>query len=196
VLQKPAYDPGPGVHSVPDVYGSSAIVYNTKHVAKPTGWDVLWDPKYKGRICVRDSAIYRVFITALYLRQNPNQISDIDKIYAALKAQRPLVLKYWGGHLGDADARQQPGGVDRRLRRRADSSSSRNKGIPVEYLVPEAGARGFVDCVGIGVGSPNRYTAEVFLNYLLDPEVATKLAELTKYPSCLDPAKAPDRAPW
>jgi spermidine/putrescine-binding protein len=85
VLQKPTYDPGPGIHSVPDVFGSSAIVYNTKHVDKPTSWDVLWDPRYKGRISLRDAAIYRVFITAIRLGQNPNKISDIDKVYAALR---------------------------------------------------------------------------------------------------------------
>ncbi|HKN58657.1 MAG TPA: extracellular solute-binding protein [Gemmatimonadaceae bacterium] len=193
VLQKPAYDPGPGVHSVPDVYGSSAVVYNTQHVTKPTGWDVLWDPKYKGRICVRDSAIYRVFITALYLRQNPNQISDIDKIYAALKAQRPLVLKYWGGtsEMQTLVANQEVWAGDFVGGR---TVQLKEQGVPVDYLVPEAGARGFVDCVGLGVGSPNRYTAEVFLNYLLDPEVATKLAELTKYPNCLDPSKVPTSA--
>ena len=193
VLQKPAYDPGPGVHSVPDVYGSSAIVYNTKNVTKPTGWDVLWDSKYKGRICVRDSAIYRVFITALYLKQNPNNISDIDKVYAALKAQRPLVLKYWGGtsEMQTLVANQEVWAGDFVGGR---TVQLKEQGVPVEYLVPEAGARGFVDCVAIGIGSPNRYTAEVFLNYLLDPEVATKLAELTKYPSCLDPSKAPSSA--
>jgi spermidine/putrescine transport system substrate-binding protein len=193
VLQKPAYDPGTGVHSVPDVYGSSAIVYNTKNVSKPAGWEVLWDPKYKGRICVRDSAIYRVFITALYLRQNPNQISDIDKIYAALKAQRPLVLKYWGGtsEMQTLVSNQEVWAGDFVGGR---TVQLKEQGVPVEYLVPEAGARGFVDCVGLGVGSPNRYTAEVFLNHILDPEVAAKLAELTKYPHCLDPSKAPSSA--
>ncbi len=193
VLQKPAYDPGPGVHSVPDVFGSSAIVYNTGHVSKPTGWDVMWDPKYKGRIAARDVAIYRVFITALYLRQNPNQISDINKIYASLREQRSLVLKYWGGisEMQTLVSNQEAwvgdfvGGRTVQLK---------EQGVPVEYFIPDAGARGFVDCVGIGVGSPNRYTAEVFLNYLLEPEVATKLAELTKYPHCLDPNKAPSSA--
>src|SRR5690625_1788484 len=34
VLQKPPYDPK-GVHSIPDVYGSTAIVYNSDHVIKP-----------------------------------------------------------------------------------------------------------------------------------------------------------------
>lgn len=81
VLQKPPYDPGPGVHSVPDVYGANAIVYNTKFVEKPDSWAVCWDPRYKGRIVVRDAAIYRVFLTALYVGQDPNNLADVEKVY-------------------------------------------------------------------------------------------------------------------
>ena len=193
VLQKPRYDPGPGVHSIPDVYGSTAIVYNTKHVDKPTGWDVLWDPKYKGRIAVRDAAIYRVFITALRLGQDPNKISDINKIYAALREQRPLVFKYWGAtsEMQTLVANQEAWVGDFLGGR---TSLLKKQGVPVEYVIPSSGARGFVDCVAIGKGSPNRYTAEVFLNHLLEPEVAVRLAELTQYPHCLNLSKAPKSA--
>jgi spermidine/putrescine transport system substrate-binding protein len=189
-LQKPAYDPGPGVHSIPDVYGSSAITYNTAHISpKPTGYDVLWDPKYKGRICLRDAAIYRVFITALRLGVNPNQIPDINAVYAALREQRPLVLKYWGGtsEMQTLVANQEAWVGDFLGGR---TMILKGQGVPVDYLIPAAGARGFVDCVGIGKGSENRYTAEVFLNHILDPQVAVKISELTMYPHCLQPGKA------
>jgi spermidine/putrescine transport system substrate-binding protein len=189
VLQKPTYDPGPGIHSVPDVFGSSAIVYNTKHVDKPTSWDVLWDPRYKGRISLRDAAIYRVFITAIRLGQNPNKISDIDKVYAALREQRPLVLKYWAGtsEMQTLVANQEAWVGDFVGGR---TVILKEQGQPVDYVIPASGARGFVDCVAIGKGSPSRYTGEVFLNHLIDPEVAVRLAELTKYPHCIDPSKA------
>jgi spermidine/putrescine transport system substrate-binding protein len=192
-LQKPAYDPGPGIHSVPDVFGSNAIVYNTKHVAKPTSWDVLWDPQYKGRIVLRDAAIYRVFITALRLGMNPNNISDIGKVYAALREQRPLVLKYWGGtsEMQTLTANQEAWVGDFLGGR---TLVLKQQGVPVDYVIPAAGARGFVDCVGIGMGSQNRYTAEVFLNHVLDPQVAVRLSELTMYPHCLEPSKAPKSA--
>jgi spermidine/putrescine transport system substrate-binding protein len=189
-LQKPAYDPGPGVHSIPDVYGSSAITYNTAHISpKPTGYDVLWDPKYKGRICLRDAAIYRVFITALKLGVNPNKIPDINAVYAALREQRPLVLKYWGGtsEMQTLVANQEAWVGDFLGGR---TMILKGQGVPVDYLIPAAGARGFVDCVGIGKGSENRYTAEVFLNHMLDPKVAVQISELTQYPHCLQPGKA------
>ena len=193
VLQKPSYDPGPGIHSIPDVYGSTAIAYNTKQVAKPSGWEVLWDAKYKGRIATRDAAIYRVFITALYLGQDPNNISDIGKVYAALRDQHALIRKYWGGtsEMQTLLSNQEVWLGDFVGGRAA---ILKEQGQPVEYFIPEAGARGFVDCVGIGKGSENRYTAEAFLNFLLDPDVAVKLSVATKYPHCLDPAKAPKSA--
>lgn len=192
-LQKPSYDPGPGIHSVPDVYGSNGIVYNTKHVEKPKGWDVLWDPRYKGRIAVRDLATYRAFFTALYLGQDPNNLSDVEKIYAAWRAQRPLVLKYWGAtsEMQTLVANQEAW-VGEFVGGR--TAVMKAQGVPIDYVIPEAGVRGFIDCVGIGKGSPNRYTAEVFLNYLLEPEVAIQIGEQTKYPHCLDPKKAPRNA--
>lgn len=194
VLQKPAYDPGPGVHSIPDVFGSSAIVYNTAQVSpRPASYDVLWDPKYKGRICLRDAAIYRVFITALRLGMNPNKITDINKVYAALREQRPLVLKYWGGtsEMQTLVANQEAWVGDFLGGR---TLILKQQGVPVDYVIPAAGARGFVDCVAIGKGSENRYTAELFLNHMLEPQVAVRQSELTMYPHCLQPGKAPKSA--
>jgi spermidine/putrescine transport system substrate-binding protein len=64
-LQRPRYDPRPGIHSVPDVYGSNAITYNTKYLTRLDSCAVCWDPSYAKHIAVRDSAIYRTFLTAL-----------------------------------------------------------------------------------------------------------------------------------
>jgi len=189
-LQKPSYDPGPGIHSVPDVYGSNAIVYNTKHVEKPKGWDVLWDPRYKGRIVVRDSAIYREFTSALYLGQDPNKLTDVEKIYDSWRKQLPLTLKLYGGTSEmQTLITNQEAWVGEFVGGR--TAVLKEQGVPVDYFIPSSGVRGFIDCVGICKGSPNRYTAEVFLNYLLEPEVAEQIGELTKYPHCLDPKKAP-----
>lgn len=190
VLQKPAYDPGPGIHSVPDIYGSAGLVYNTKQISKPTGWDLLWDSRFKGKISVRDSAVYRVFLTALYLGQNPNKIRDLDAVYAALRNQRDLVVKYSAGtsEMQTLMSNEQAWAGDFVGGR---AVILKEQGLPVEYLVPQAGARGFVDCVAIGRGSPARYTAEIFLNHILEPETAVRLSELTKYPNCLNPARTP-----
>ena len=57
-------------------------------------------------------------------------------------------------------------------------------------LVATLVAVSVADCVGIGKGSENRYTAEVFLNHMLDPKVAVQISEATQYPHCLQPGKA------
>jgi spermidine/putrescine transport system substrate-binding protein len=189
-LQKPLYDPGPGIHSIPDVYGANAIAYNTKYVEKPDSWGVCWDPKNKGRIAVRDVAIYRAFLTALYLKQDPNNITDVEQVYDAWRKQRPLVLKYYGATTemqnllanGEVWVGDFVGGRTLILQ---------EQGAPLDYVIPKDGARGYVDCVAIAKGSPRKYTAEVLLNYMLEPKVANRISELTKYPHCLDPTKVP-----
>jgi spermidine/putrescine transport system substrate-binding protein len=82
-----------------------------------------------------------VFITAIRLGQNPNKISDIDKVYAALREQRPLVLKYWAGtsEMQTLVANQEAwvgdfvGGRTMILK---------EQGQPVDYVIPASGARG------------------------------------------------------
>lgn len=43
-----AYDPD-NKYSVPYTWGTTGIIYNTKYVEEPTGWDVLWDERYAGQ---------------------------------------------------------------------------------------------------------------------------------------------------
>ena len=50
-MKDPAYD-SEGAHSVPYMWGTVGILYNTKYVdeADVTGWELLWNEKYAGKI--------------------------------------------------------------------------------------------------------------------------------------------------
>jgi spermidine/putrescine transport system substrate-binding protein len=51
----------------------------------------------------------------------------------------------------------------------------------IEYVIPEEGCTIWQDNLAIPVGAPNKYTAEVFINYLHDPEIAAQNAEFVGY---------------
>ncbi len=51
------------------------------------------------------------------------------------------------------------------------------------YIIPEEGAYVWVDNVVVPVGAPNKALAEVFIDYLLDPQVAADIANYTAYGS-------------
>ena len=67
-------------------YGTTGIAYNTKVIseaeAKEKGAKLLIDPKYKDKIGGYGDMITRVWYGALQSGQNPNDIKDIDAVWA------------------------------------------------------------------------------------------------------------------
>jgi spermidine/putrescine transport system substrate-binding protein len=51
----------------------------------------------------------------------------------------------------------------------------------IEFVIPKEGGTIWMDNLAILADSPNAYTAHVFINYLLRPEVAARNAEYVGY---------------
>lgn len=191
-LKKPIYDPGVKegkIHSVCSVFGTTAMTYRTDMVTpKPDSWEVCWDKKYAKKICMNEMAWYRVFTTALYLGMDPNNITDWDKLWDAVREQRKLVLKYWGSGVemqqlftnGEIAAGEFWSGRTLNLQK---------QGVPVEYCIPKEGASTWVECWCVPKGSKKQYTAEVLMNFMLTQQAGIAMSELTNYPNGQNPAK-------
>ena len=84
------------MYSVPWVWGSTAIAYNTDDIKEaPKSMSVLFDPQYKGKIAIRDDFNDAVMLAAIALGQDPNNPSDLDAIKEKLIEQKPLNKTYW-----------------------------------------------------------------------------------------------------
>jgi spermidine/putrescine transport system substrate-binding protein len=59
----------------------------------------------------------------------------------------------------------------------------------LKYVIPKEGGAVWIDTFFIPKKAKNKYTAEVFLNYLNRPEVNAKNVNYLKYPSCNFAAK-------
>jgi len=191
-LQKPIYDPGilqdGKFRSVPSVFGTTALTYNTEMVKPaPDSWAACWDKKYAKKIAMNELAWYRVFTTALYLGEDPNNVKNWDALWNAVREQQKLVLKYWS-----AGMEMQQLFTNREIYLgefwSGRTLNLKDKGVPVEYVIPKEGASTWVEAWGVPKGSKKKYTAEVLFNYLLQPEVGARLSELTKYPCGLKPS--------
>ncbi|BBO78815.1 hypothetical protein DSCW_62320 [Desulfosarcina widdelii] len=191
-LQKPIYDPGilqdGKFRSVPSVFGTTALTYNTEMVKPaPDSWAACWDKKYAKKIAMNELAWYRVFTTALYLGEDPNNVKNWDALWDAVREQQKLVLKYWS-----AGMEMQQLFTNREIYLgefwSGRTLNLKDKGVPVEYVIPKEGASTWVEAWGVPKGSKKKYTAEVLFNYLLQPEVGARLSELTKYPCGLKPS--------
>jgi len=66
------------VYCVPTARGPYGLIYNTKEFNKPpTSWNILWDPKYKGKyILGRDQYEQNVYLTALAMGYSKEKMYD------------------------------------------------------------------------------------------------------------------------
>lgn len=180
----------PKLSAVPYDYGTTGIAYNTKVIspeeAKEKGAGLLLDKKYAGKIGGADGMVTRVWYAALATGQNPNDIKDMDMIWAKVRETRDLVKKFWssGAELMDLLSKGEIVVTDAWSGRVA---ALQDQGHPIGYLDP-AGSYAWMEDMLVLKGSPMAECEEL-INFMLDPVTAIAVAEGQGYPPSLDPTK-------
>ncbi len=185
------YDPL-NLYSIPYIYGTAGIMYDPTRPnvdrSDMKTWSVLWNPKYSGRIVVKDN-IYELYSTAaIYsnremlmqkaeshsypkkyrnaLAGTINDFSDemIATVGEALKAQKPLLKAYTGDEAKDEMIVGGGGDVGQFWNCDAVYAMDRNPNL--EYIIPEEGSSIYVDNWAIPVYARNVNAAYAFLKYI------------------------------
>ncbi|MBX3567431.1 MAG: extracellular solute-binding protein [Rhizobiaceae bacterium] len=156
---------------VPWVWGINSFAYNTETIKeKITSVNALWDPKYAGRVALRDDGIYNVQMAALALGQDMNHPEDMAAIKEKLLALKPQIRVFWASEdewmkgmaaknfdMGEIWA----GGAARALKRHK---------LPIDFVIPEEGASAWFDVMMIAKDAPNKEAAEKFIDYMVSPD--------------------------
>ncbi|ESY30993.1 spermidine/putrescine ABC transporter substrate-binding protein [Mesorhizobium sp. LNJC384A00] len=180
----------PKLSAVPYDYGTTGIAYNTNVIsqeeAKEKGARLLLDKKYAGKIGGQAEMITRIWYAALATSQDPNDIKDMDVIWAKVRETRDLAKKLWssGAELMDLLSKGEIVVTDAWSGRVA---ALQNQGHPIGYLDPP-GSYAWMDDILILKGSPMAECEEL-INFMLDPVTAIAVAEGQSYPPSLDPTK-------
>jgi spermidine/putrescine transport system substrate-binding protein len=195
--------------------GMFTFVYaRDKITDRPDSYAPLFDPKYSSRIALRDYGLYRIFQTASYLKLDPNNLSDsdVDKIFETMASQKKLTRAYW------QSSSQLDGLLVNREVWLADywfdtvtrpDKEGKNKltHLNLGWWFPKEGGPMWAGgpVIAAGCKDPERYTAELIMNFLLQPDVLVKYAaaqgyiptlQANKYDSRAFFATAPDRAAY
>jgi spermidine/putrescine transport system substrate-binding protein len=180
----------PKLSAVPYDYGTTGIAYNTKVIspeeAKEKGVNLLIDKKYAGKIGGFSEMNTRVWYGALQSGQSPNDIKDIEAVWAKARESRDLVKKYWGSgaELMDLLSKGEIVVTDAWSGRVA---ALQEQGHPIGYLDPP-GSYAWMEDMLILKGSPMA-ECEDLVNFMLEPATAIAVAEGQNYPPSLDPNK-------
>ena len=178
------YDPG-NHYSVPYNWGTSGLIVRSDLIDTPvTAWADLWDPRYAGKIALHTDSTEIISIALLSLgyplnTEDPAQLeaalkhlmkikesvtfipSDPQSTVDILKSGRVAIVQGWNG----------------------DALLARDQDPSIKYVLPEEGTMLWGDSFVISANSKNQYAAEVFLNFLLRPEVSAQIVKTYFYPS-------------
>jgi len=181
---RPPFDPT-NRFSVPYFWGTVAVAIRADRVTGPVrGFEVLFDPAYRGRITMLDDMenVVAAVLAHLGLPINSVAAGDLAKVKRLLVQQRPLVQAYtsdaYKERLISGDAWVSLGWSGD-LMQAADEAAK--EGNTVRVIVPAGGTMIWLDSMAIPRAASEPELAHDFIDYLLAPEVAVKNAEHVHY---------------
>jgi len=184
------YDPE-NRYTVPYTWGTVGILYNTKYVdpADVTGWELLWNEKYEKKILMFDNS-RDAFGIAQYLLGYSVNTTDIDELQACaelLKKQKPLVQQYVMDQIYGAMENEEAwiatyyaGDCMLMMENNPDLAF---------YLPTHQGFNRFTDAMCIPSCCQEKEAAELFINFLCDPEISGANMDYICYASPLSEAR-------
>lgn len=189
-FRQPSYDPQ-GDYTVPYLWGVTGVVYNTETFADPEpSWGLLYDPAVNpdypfamlkgdaqftfgtlcafqgnGFDCIGETPWTQAAQAVIETRGRDNFVGFVDAT-AAIEQVASGVIHAGIVYNGDLAAK------------RAESPETYGK---LGFYIPEEGSQRWVDVMAIPARAPNPDAARAFIEYLLRPEVAARLANYNYY---------------
>ncbi len=176
----PAYDPD-NAYSVPYTWGTVGIIYNTTMVdGDVDSWDILWDARYMGDILMfansRDA--FAIAQKRLGYSFNSGNVDELEKAAESLKEQKPLVQAYVMDEIFD---KMQAGEAALAPYYAGDAITMIADNPDLAFAFPKEGTNRFVDAICIPKGSQQKEAAEMYINFLCEPEVGLANCEYIGY---------------
>ena len=163
--------------------GMVGVIYNTTIIKNPQkSWKVLWDEQYKN-MSLQFSNPRDAFMTAqMILGQNLNTTnkSDWDKAANLLKEQKGVLQSYV---MDEIYGKMETGEAAIGTYYAGDYLTMYDINEDLAFFYPEEGTNIFVDAVCVPSCAKHLEAAMLYINFLLEPEIALANAEYIGYAS-------------
>ena len=168
-----SYDPE-NRYSVPYTWGTVGIIYNSKYVdeADVTGWELLWNEKYTGKILMFGNSRDAFGITQYLLGYDVNttDAAELNECAAKLAEQKPVLQQYVMDEIFAAMENEEAWIASYYA---GDCVTMIEKNENLKFFFPEEqGFNMFIDAMCISTCAQEKEAAELFINFLCDPEIS------------------------
>ncbi|MEG1686867.1 MAG: spermidine/putrescine ABC transporter substrate-binding protein [Angelakisella sp.] len=178
----PSYDPQ-NLYSVPYTWGTVGMIYNTTMVDPNDpmdSWTVMWSEAYRDNVLMFGNSKDAFGIALKVLGQplnpsTPDQIEDATKL---LKQQKPILQAYVMDEIFD----KMTGGEAAIAPYYAgDARTMIDDNPDLAFVIPKEGSNIFTDAICIPQSAKHKELAEMYINFLLEPEIGLANIEYIGY---------------
>jgi len=177
-------------YAIPWDWGYGSVIYRTDMVdpADATGWELFWNPKYKGRISMWNGNTTNFEIAALKLGYGGHAMDNLsdDQLTNAKNAlieQYPLNKFLWSSEYTDLQPALQNGDVWIAYSWQDQWVYARSKGIPMAYMKPSQGRLGWYCGFMLGKDTANYYHAHKYVESFINHQACLSLTNNFYYGS-------------
>lgn len=176
------FDPG-DAYSVPYMVGTVGLIYNTALVEEaPTSWRVMWDERYSNDILTFNNSRDAFSIAQLVLGIDVNTTDKAEWDQAAeLLKQQNRVLQ--GRVMDEVFNKMEAGNAAICAYYAGDYLIMLEENEDLAFVYPEEGTTAYVDSACVPANCQNYEAALMYINFLLEPQVARANAEYVVYTS-------------
>lgn len=168
-----AYDPD-NAYSVPYTWGTVGIIYDQTMIdmdEEDIDWDILWDETYLDQILMFDNP-RDAFMIAQIMQgysintEDPEQLRDCaDKLKEQKHVVQAYVMDEIFDKMGAGDALIAPYYA-------GDALTIMGENEDLNFVVPKSGTNLFVDAMCIPTSAKQKEAAEMYINFMCEPDIA------------------------
>lgn len=169
----PEYDPQ-NEYSVPYTWGTVGIIYDTTMIDIPPeeiDWDILWNEDYSDRILMFDNPRDAFAIAEIRLGYslNTEDAKELENCADLLKEQKSVIQAYVMDEvfdkMGAGEALVAPYYA-------GDAVTLMDEYEDLGFVTPKSGTNLFVDALCIPAGAKQKEAAEMYINFMCEPDIA------------------------
>lgn len=181
-FSNPGYDEE-SRYSVPYTWGTVGIVYNkdkTDLTEDEIDWDVLWNPDYSDQILMFDNPrdAFAIAESILGYSLNSENKKELRASAERLKEQKKYVQAYVMDEIFD---KMCAGEATFAPYYAGDAVSMMDEYEHLGFVLPKSGTNMFIDAMCIPKGAKQKEAAEMYINFMCEPEVAYAVADYIGY---------------